>query len=142
MLRTALLFALLLVAYDALTAAIAKALTISYNSFLVLALVIVFFMGVYAGRRGRSWVGAIPIAIAAVAQSTAGWYVAALIGPGYVPGWTMRDLVVMAVESALLASVIGWAGVWIGIKVARDDRRTHTASPTEAYRQTRRHRGT
>ena len=118
MLRLSLLFSLVIVAYDALSAAIAKAVGISYNSFLVLALVLFFFMGVVAGRKAASWAGIIPILIAAVVDATIGWYAAACIGPGYVPGWTIRVLVTLAVESAALATAIGTAGVWIGLAVA------------------------
>jgi hypothetical protein len=117
-LRNALSFSVILLVYDVLAALVAKALTISYNSFLVLALVIVFFMGVYAGRTARSWEGIVAIAIAACVEATAGWYLAALIGPGYVPGWTPRVLVTMAVESALLSTAIGCLGVWTGLRVA------------------------
>jgi hypothetical protein len=118
MLRLTLLFAVVIIAYDAASAAIAKAVGVSYNSFLVLALVLFFLMGVYAGRVARSWAGAFPVLIAAIADATIGWYVAALIGPGYVPGWTMRDLITLAVESAVAAAAIGAAGVWIGLSVA------------------------
>jgi hypothetical protein len=117
MLRLALIYAAILIAYDALAAAVARSITISYDSFLVLSLVIVFFMGVYAGRK-KQWRGVVVVAIAAALEATVGWYVAALIGPGYVPGWTMQTLVVMALEGALLATVIGAAGVWIGLGVA------------------------
>jgi hypothetical protein len=118
-----LLFGAVVVAYDAFAASIAAALTISYNSFLLPGLVILFFMGVLAGRVARSWSGAVPVTIAAVIDATAGWYVAALIGPGYVPGWTPRALIVMGAESALLSAAIGWCGVWIGIRVAQTQRR-------------------
>jgi hypothetical protein len=119
LLRRALSFSLILVAYDALAALIAKAVGISYNSFLVLALVLFFFMGIYAGRRSRPPGGILSIAIAAAVETTVGWYVAALIGPGYVPGWTMRQLVVMAVQAAIVSTVIGAVGVWIGNRSAR-----------------------
>jgi hypothetical protein len=118
MLRLALFFSVVIVAYDALSAAIAKVVGISYNSFLVLALVLFFFMGVVAGRKAASWGGIIPVAIAAAVDATIGWYVAAFIGPGYVPGWTTRILVTLAIESAALATAIGCAGVWIGVGVA------------------------
>jgi hypothetical protein len=118
LLRNALWFSAILVAYDVLAAFVAKALTISYNSFLVLALVLVFFMGVYAGRAARSWQGLVAIVVAACVEATAGWYLAALVGPGYVPGWTPRLLVAMAVESALLSTAIGCLGVWTGLRVA------------------------
>lgn len=113
MLPLALFFTLILILYDALTAAIAKAIGISYDSFLVLAWVLFFFMGVIAGRK-YGWFGTIPLVVAASLEATAGWYVAAAIGPGYVPGWTMRTLVTLALERALLSSAIGTAGVFIG----------------------------
>jgi hypothetical protein len=118
MLRTALIFSTLFVAYDALAAILAKWIVISYDSFVVLPVVAAFFMGIYAGRKKRSWGGIAPIAIAAAVEVTAGWYVAALIGPGYVPGWTMRDLIVSATESALLMTAVGAAGVWVGLGVS------------------------
>jgi len=117
--RIALLFSVVLVAYDALAALIARAVGVSYNSFALLALVLLFFMGVFAGRKARSWGGLVPVAIAAAVEATAGWYVASSIGPGYVPGWRMRGLVEMAIESALLSTCVGAAGVWIGLGVAR-----------------------
>jgi hypothetical protein len=117
MLRLALVFSIVLVLYDAVAAWIARSITVSYDSFLVLALVLIFFMGIYAGRKKR-WRAIVTIAIAAAVETTAGWYVAALIGPGYVPGWTMRVLIVMAVEGWLLSMAVGSAGVWVGLGVA------------------------
>ncbi|MBV8530206.1 MAG: hypothetical protein JO104_02730 [Candidatus Eremiobacteraeota bacterium] len=111
-------FSAVLIAYDAAAATIAKVLTISYNSFLVLSLVIVFFMGVFAGRVAGSWLGILPVVVAAIVDATIGWYVAALIGPGYIPGWTMRQLLTLAVESVLLSTAIGCVGVWVGMAVA------------------------
>ncbi len=122
MLRLALIFSIVLIAYDALAALIARSVTISYDSFVVLALVLIFFMGIYAGRVKR-WGGIAVVAVAAAVEATLGWYVASLIGPGYVPGWTMRALIVMAIESALLSTAIGLAGVWIGLRVAGVRRR-------------------
>lgn len=119
MLRLGLLFALALVAYDALAAALAKWIGISYDSFVVLTVVLIFFMGVYAGRKRGSWDAMVAIAVAAVLEATAGWYVAAAIGPGYVPGWTLRQLIVLATESALLLSAVGAVGVAVGLRVAR-----------------------
>jgi hypothetical protein len=118
MLRTALLFSAILVAFDALAAALAKWIVISYDSFVILPVVAIFFMGIYTGRKKRSWGGLTPIVIASLVEVTVGWYVAALIGPGYVPGWTMRQLVVLAFESAVLFIAVGTAGVWIGLGVS------------------------
>ena len=119
MIRIALLFSIVLVAYDALAALIAKLVGVSYNSFVLLALVLIFFMGVLAGRKARSWAGIVAVAIAAIVEATAGWYAASLIGPGYVPGWTMGGLIEMAIESALLSACVGAAGVWVGLGVAQ-----------------------
>jgi hypothetical protein len=118
MLRSALIFSVILIAYDALAALSAKWIAVSYDSFVILALVLLFFMGVYAGRRKRSWGAIVPIVIAASIESTAGWYVAAAIGPGYVPGWTMRELTALAIERAVLFAAIGAAGVWTGLGVS------------------------
>jgi hypothetical protein len=117
MLRLALLFSIILVAYDAVAALAARGISVSYDSFSVLALVVIFFMGIYAGRKKR-WRAIAVVVIASAVEATAGWYVAALIGPGYVPGWTMRGLIVMAAQSALLSSAVGAVGVWIGVGVA------------------------
>ena len=118
MLRTALIFSVLFVAYDALAAALARWIVISYDSFVVPPVIAAFFMGVYAGRKKRSWGGLAPVALAAVVEVTVGWYVAALIGPGYVPGWTLRELIVLATESAALIIAVGAAGVWVGLGVS------------------------
>jgi len=120
--KMALIFSIVLVLYDAVAALIARSLTISYDSFLVLSLVLIFFMGVYAGRKRRGR-GIVAIAIAAAIEATAGWYCAALIGPGYVPGWTVRTLIVMAVEAWLLSAGVGFVGVGIGLRVAGPRRR-------------------
>jgi hypothetical protein len=114
MLRLALQFSAILIAFDAVAALVAKAVSVSYDSFVVLTVVLVFFMGIYAGRRRGLRGGILAIAIVACVEATIGWYVAALIGPGYVPGWTMRLLIVMAAETALLEAVLGTIGVWIG----------------------------
>ncbi|MBV8281284.1 MAG: hypothetical protein JO347_04385 [Candidatus Eremiobacteraeota bacterium] len=118
MLRTGILFSIVIVVYDAIAAIIARSVGVAYNSFLVLALVLFLFMGVYAGRRRGSWSAIVAVAIAAAADATLGWYVAAIVGPGYVPGWTVRGLIVMAVESVVLATAIGAAGVCVGLAVA------------------------
>ena len=118
MLRQALLFSVVLVVYDALAALVARALAIAYDSFVVVALVLLFFMGIYAGRKQRSWFGMVPMASAACVEATLGWYVASLVGPGYVPGWTPRALIVMASEAMALSMLIGAIGVWVGLGVA------------------------
>ncbi len=118
MIRLALLFAATLIVCDAISALIARAVGISYDTFIVPALVILFFMGIYSGRVARSWNGMIVVFIAVAIEATLGWYVAALIGPGYVPGWTVPVLVVMGLEAAALALIIGAIGVAVGLRVS------------------------
>ena len=132
MLPLALFFTAILVLYDALTAAIAKAIGISFDSFLVLAWVLFLIMGVIAGRK-YGWFGMIPLVVAAALEATAGWYVAALIGPGYVPGWTTRTLVTLALERALLSSAIGAAGVFIGRRSLPPSKRVGDRTAANPY---------
>lgn len=132
MLPLALFFSAILLAYDALTAAIAKVVGISYDSFLVLAWVLFFFMGVLAGRK-FGWYGLIAVVVAAVFEATIGWYVAAAIGPGYVPGWTMRTLALLAFERALLSSAIAAAGVFIGRRSLPPSTRDRGQAVTNPY---------
>jgi hypothetical protein len=132
MLPLALFFTAILIAYDALTAAIARAVGVSYDSFLVLAWVLFFCMGVIAGRK-FGWLGLIAVVVAAALEATAGWYVAAAIGPGYVPGWTMRMLGLLAFERALVSSAIAAAGVFIGRRSSGTSRRGRGRGAANPY---------
>jgi len=116
--RLGLLFAAILIVCDAISALIARAVGISYDTFIVPALVIIFFMGIYSGRVAGSWNGMIAVVLGVATEATLGWYLAALIGPGYVPGWRLPTLVVMGVEAAALALAVGAIGVAIGLRVA------------------------
>jgi hypothetical protein len=115
--RLGLFYGAVLVICDAIAALLARAVGISYDTFVIPALVIVFFMGIYAGRLARSWSGMLPVAIAIAVETTLGWYVASWIGPGYVPGWTLPALIVMGVEATIIVAVIGATGVAIGLRV-------------------------
>lgn len=118
MIRLGLLFAAILIVCDAISALIARAVGISYDTFIVPALVILFFMGIYSGRVARSWSGMVAVFIAVAFEATLGWYIAALIGPGYVPGWTVPALILMGVGAAALALALGAIGVAIGLRVS------------------------
>ena len=132
MLPLALFFTAVLIAYDALTAAIAKAVGISFDSFLVLAWVLFFLMGVIAGRK-FGWFGLLAVAVAAALEATLGWYVAALIGPGYVPGWTTQMLLLLAVERTLVSCAIAAAGVFIGRRSSPPSTRGRGLAATNPY---------
>jgi hypothetical protein len=116
--RLGLAFAAILIVCDVISAAIARAVGISYDTFIVPALVILFFMGVYSGRVARAWSGLTAVVIAVAIETTLGWYVASLIGPGYVPGWTVPALIVMGAQAAMLAIVVGAIGVAVGVRVS------------------------
>lgn len=132
MLPFALFFTAILIAYDALTAALAKAIGISYDSFLVVAWVLFFVMGVLAGRK-FGWPGIAAVIVVAALEVTVGWYVAAAIGPGYVPGWTMRTLITLALERALVSTAIGTAGVFIGRRSLPPSRKARGEAAASPY---------
>ncbi|HTX58169.1 MAG TPA: hypothetical protein VMH02_00735 [Verrucomicrobiae bacterium] len=117
MFRLALLFSVVAVAYDALAAGIARALSISYDTFAILAFVLFFLMGLLAGRKAHAWTGVLPVAIAALVEATAGWYVAAAIGPGSVPGATREWIVYAGLAGAAYLIVAGAAGVAIAKRI-------------------------
>ena len=122
MIRLAVLFSAIVVAYDALAAAIAKGLVISYGSFVVPEAVLFVFMGIYAGRKMGGWNGFAPVLIAAIANGTLGWYVAALIGPGAMPPGQISTAAFQLASYILVPAVFGAAGVATGIRVNRTQR--------------------
>jgi hypothetical protein len=132
MLPLAIFFTAIIIAYDALTATIARAVGVSYDSFLVIAWVLFFVMGVLAGRK-FGWPGLIVVALAAALDATLGWYIAAAIGPGYVPGWTVRMLVVLALERGLLSIAIAATGVFIGRRSSPPSRHVRAPAARNPY---------
>lgn len=119
MLRLAVPFSIVAVLYDALAALLAKAIGISYDSFVVPAVVLFVFMGVYAGRKSGDWSGFVPVLVAALVHATLGWYVAALVGPGRLPQWTTAEAAYVLVGGAFAPLIFGAAGVAAGIRAAR-----------------------
>jgi hypothetical protein len=119
MLRLALTFGLILVAFDAVAAMVAKAAAINYGSFTLLALVIYVGLGVFAGQRLRWWRALVAMVVAALVDASLGSSVAALIGPGRTPaGTSVTEIVGTALLAGLLYALFGAIGVAVGTRVA------------------------
>jgi hypothetical protein len=120
MLRLALLFSIVMVLFDVVAASIAKAASIDYGQFTILAAVIYVGMGILAGRWMRNWFALIPIVIAALVEVFAGGYLAALIGPGARgPGVSDASFYGVAAFGVLLNIVLGAIGIAVGVHVRR-----------------------
>ncbi len=118
MLRQALLFGLILVAFDAAAAAIARAAAFNYGHFALLGIVIYVGFGIYAGQRLRLGRALLAIAIAAAIDASLGAYVAALIGPGRpAPGTPASAIVGLAAITGILSASFGAVGVVVGTRV-------------------------
>lgn len=120
MLRLALIFGTILVAFDAAAAAISKAATINYGNFLLPAVLLYVAFGVYAGQRLPRWRALAAIVLAAAVDLFLGNYVALLLGPGRATSgpWT-REFTGTAAMTAAADIVFGAIGIAVGSRVAR-----------------------
>ena len=119
MLRLALLFALILVAFDAAAALVARTFAINYGSFALLALVLYAGFGIYAGQRLRWLRALLAITIAVLVDAIAGTYVASLLGAWVAQGPYGRDPTGSTLLTAVLNLAVGAAGVGVGTRVIR-----------------------
>ena len=118
MLRLALIFGAIVVAFDVVAASVARAASINYGHFELLAVVLYAAFGIFAGQRLR-WPRAVAaIAIAAAIDVFAGSYVASLIG-AWISPWNQGDAMVATLLTGLLNVVVGAAGVAVGSRVVR-----------------------
>jgi len=117
-LRLCIAFAAIILAYDVVAATAARLLWVTYESLLLPAAVLLLAMGLFAGRTVKSWRALSAIVVAAVAQSTLGWYVAALISTSFVVTWSFTSFLFTAFVSAIVSIVIGAIGIWVGLGVA------------------------
>ncbi len=118
MLRLALLFSVIAIAFDAIAASIARVFAFNYGQFQLLAVILFAAYGIVAGQRLRSARALAAVAIAVVVDATAGSYVASLIGAWIVTNQTGREALGSTLLSALLNMVVGGAGVVVGDRVA------------------------
>jgi hypothetical protein len=117
MLRLAVLYAVVIVVYSALAALFTQLTVVTYENALIPGLVLYLVMGVYAGTQLRSRRALVSVAVPALVQPTAGWFVASLLYPSFSYGWTF-SIVVMAIAWCLLGFGVGAAGVWMGLGAA------------------------
>lgn len=119
MLRLALAFALIAVAFDAAAALIARAAAFNYGQFALLSLVLYAAFGVFAGQRLRWQRALIALAIAAVVDVTIGSYVATSLSAWVGQTARDREAVGTAALTGILSLVVGAAGVAAGSRAAR-----------------------
>ena len=117
MLRLALIFALIAVAFDAAAALISRAAAFNYGQFAVLAVVVYAAFGIYAGQRLRWWRALVAIALAALVDATVGSAVASLLGAWVLQPW--RGAVTSTALDTLLNLVVAAGGVAVGQRVMR-----------------------
>ena len=118
MVRLCIVFAGVILLYDAIAGAASRLLWVTYEALLLPGAILLIAMGVYAGRTMKSWRAMVPIVTAALMQSTLGCYIGARISTSFLVAQTTYSLVFTIVVSAILGTAIGAAGVWIGLGVA------------------------
>lgn len=119
MLRLALLFSVIAVAFDAVAASISRAFAINYGQFQLLSIILFAAYGIAAGQRLRWARALLAVAIAVVVDATIGSYVASLIGAWIAANQTGNEALGTTLLSALLSLVVAVAGVAVGGRVAR-----------------------
>ncbi len=120
MLRLGLAMAAIAVLFDATGAALAAGFHFNYGQFEILGVVLFVLMGIYAGRTLPFARALVALLIAAVAEATLGWYVAALIGPARPgPEITRTILVAYALFGVLVDFCSGAIGAYFGWRAAR-----------------------
>ena len=119
MLRLALLFSAVAVAFDAVAASIARAFAFNYGQFQLLAAILFAAYGIVAGQRLRWPRALVAVAIAVVVDATIGSFVASLIGAWIAANQTGRDTAGSIVIAAVLYFVVAALGVAVGGRVVR-----------------------
>jgi len=119
MLRLALLFSAIAIAFDAVAACLARSFAINYGQFQILAVVLFAAYGVAAGQRLRWPRALVAVAIAVIVDATIGSFVASLIGAWISANQTGREAIGSTIIAALLCFVVAALGVAVGARVAR-----------------------
>ncbi len=119
MLRLALLFSAIAVAFDAVAAAISRAFAFNYGQFSLLALILFAAYGIVAGQRLRWPRALVAVAIAVIVDATIGSFVASLVGAWIAANQTGREAIGSTVMTAVLCLVVAALGVVVGGRVAR-----------------------
>lgn len=117
MLRLALLFSVIAVAFEAIAAAIAHAASFNYGQFQIISVILFAGYGIYAGQRLRWLRALVAVSIAVVVDATIGTFVATFIGAWIAQ--SDRYAVGTTILAAFLNFVVAGAGVAVGGRVAR-----------------------
>lgn len=118
MLRFALIFGVAIVVFDIIVSAIARAVGVSYGSFLLVALVLYALFGIFAGQRLRWPRALVTILIVVAIDATLGTFAAAAVG-SWVRGSTTRDVIVAISLTSLLSLCVGAVGIALGARARR-----------------------
>ena len=109
---------LVVVAYDAMAAAISAVWGISYGLFSIGSLLIYLVFGFLSGRKSQWFFGAIAGAVIGLTESTVGWMISWYIGPGK-PTTEMNGLMItvaiifVIVNAGILGLIGGLASLFL-----------------------------
>lgn len=120
MFRLATIYAISAVAYDLIAALIARAFSINFGNFAIFCIILFIGAGIYAGRTLPPRRAVVAIVIAAIAEATLGWYVAAIIGPARpTSNVSWSSIVFLAIVGIAIDTAAGLLGVMFGARAAR-----------------------
>ena len=127
MLRTAVICCAIVLAFDAVTASIAKGFGIPYSDFSIPEFAMYVAIGFVLQRRaGFGAPTMLPIVIAAFTESTLGWWLSIEIGAGRRP--IDASLALFTVATAVLTfTAMGAAGMWISYGLKRASKKSEVA---------------
>lgn len=127
MLRNAVVCCAIVLAFDAVTASMARGLHFSYRNFVIPEFAMYAMIGYVLQRRaGFGTPTILPIVIAALVESTAGWWISIEIGAGQRA--IDATLTLFTVATAVLTlTAMGAAGMWISYGFKRDSKKSEVA---------------
>jgi hypothetical protein len=128
MLRTILICCGIVLLFDAAAASIAKAAGFPYMAFAIPELVMYVLMGFVLERTAGFGAPTIaPVTVAALIESTLGWWISVSLGVGHRPTEDLGLTAFSAVTAALLFTALGGVGMWIGYGFNRASRKSDVA---------------
>lgn len=119
MIRFAVMFSAIMLAFDVAGAFVAHVLGIDFGNFVFVAALAYVFFGFYAGRILRSWRALVSIVIAAVVDATLGTYFSTNIDPG-IGASAVPEITAFGTAVYLaIALTLGAVGVATGVRASR-----------------------
>lgn len=111
--RIILLGAVVIVAYDTMTALVSAGFGISYGLFSIGSFLIYFLFGLLTALKSRWLVGALAGAVIGFAEATVGWAISWAVGPGKPP--VDMDAVAIIATIALVIPIGAFLGLLGGL---------------------------